>query len=85
MAEYTEEDLARELAEEMKREEQSYMREQQAANAAAQSMNVGDGEPQDAISSMPTGPTSKRRGPPRRRNGSNTLQNYVDKENTFDE
>ena len=78
MAEYTEEDLARELAEEMKREEDSQMREQQASAAAAQTMNV-DGQEV----AMPTGP--KRRAPPRRKTGSNQLQNYSNTEEKQDD
>ena len=59
MAEYTEQDLARELEEEMKREPV-----QQAA--AATTTNV-DGQ---AVT-LPSGP--RRRGPPRRKDGSSSL------------
>ena len=73
MAQYTEEDLARELAEEMKREEQNHMNEQQNESAAAQQMNV-DGQGV----TMPSGP--RRRAPPKRKNGSNQLANFADTE-----
>ena len=59
MAEYTEADLARELEEEMKREE--------PVQAAAAQVTTVDGE----TLTLPAGP--RKRGPPRRKGGSSSL------------